>query len=137
MVVIDANLLIAFLIGESRKQSVLQYFLDWIENEVRIIAPALAMYDVVDTLVQLIAEKAYSTEKLDDALETIFTLPIQSHPFTDAKRIAEIAIKLEGQSAYEASYIALAERFDCELWTLDEELYKDATAHGFAVRLIS
>jgi predicted nucleic acid-binding protein len=137
MVVIDANLLIAFLTGESRRQSILQYFLDWLENEVRIIAPVLAMYDVVDTLVQLVVENAYSSDKLDDALETIFSLPIQYYPFTDAKRIAEIAMKLEGQSAYEASYLALAERFDCELWTLDEELYRDASAQGFAVRLIS
>ncbi len=137
MVVVSANLLMALIIENPFTDAVTRFFFDWLDNGVIICAPALAAYDAADTLTQLIATNAYPADKLEDALETIFILPIQYHSLIDVRRVIEIAMKLEGQSAYEASYLALAERFDCELWTLDEELYKDASTQGFAVRLIS
>ncbi len=48
----------------------------------------------------------------------------------------EIAQLLRRRSAYDASYLALAERLDAELVTLDGALARNATALGFRVGLI-
>ncbi|MBI3649797.1 MAG: type II toxin-antitoxin system VapC family toxin [Acidobacteria bacterium] len=79
----------------------------------------------------------------------MFIIPIHFHEpvanevrywspsLTDAKRVVEIARKLGRQNAYDASYLALAEKLGCELWTLDGPLYRNAIGQGFAVHLIS
>ena len=49
----------------------------------------------------------------------------------------EIAITLKRQNAYDASYLALAEMLGAEVWTMDGPLYRNASAKGFPVKLLS
>jgi len=49
----------------------------------------------------------------------------------------KIAHSLGRRKAYDAAYLALAERLDCELLTLDGPLARNATALGFRVVLIA
>lgn len=46
--------------------------------------------------------------------------------FTDdnlMRRAYELATQLNRPTAYDAKYLAVAERFQCELWTADERLF--------------
>ena len=56
---------------------------------------------------------------------------------TNTSRAVEIAVTLKRQNAYDASYLALAESLGAELWTFDGPLYRNATANGFPVKLLS
>jgi predicted nucleic acid-binding protein len=48
----------------------------------------------------------------------------------------QTARRLGHPSAYDAAYLALAERLGAELWTLDGPLARNARASGFAVKLV-
>jgi predicted nucleic acid-binding protein len=55
----------------------------------------------------------------------------------DNARAIEIAVDLERHSAYDAAYLALAERLGAEVWTLDGPLFRNASRRGEQrVRLI-
>jgi predicted nucleic acid-binding protein len=45
-------------------------------------------------------------------------------------------VDLERHDAYDTPYLALAERLDTELWTLDGPLARNAGGRGYRVKLI-
>lgn len=50
--------------------------------------------------------------------------------------VIAIARQLQRESAYDASYVALAQELDAELWTLDGPLARNAAGVDLPVRLI-
>ena len=60
---------------------------------------------------------------------------VQDWIAADSARTIEIALQLGRRSAYDAAYIALAERVGAELWALDGSLVRNARGFGFPVRL--
>ena len=62
-------------------------------------------------------------------------LPITYDRLPDNARAVEVAVDLQRHSAYDAAYLALAERLDGEVWTLDGPLARNA-AGRYRVRLI-
>jgi predicted nucleic acid-binding protein len=137
MVVIDANLLVALVSGDPRGNLVLQQFLEWIDRGTDINAPALARYEFANALTRLIAGGAFPAESVEDAWNNVSILPIIYHDMKNVGRAVEIALTLGRQNAYDAAYLALSESIASELWTLDGPLYRNASGHGYAVRLIS
>ena len=75
-------------------------------------------------------EDAAEALAIIDALEVTFDLT------PDSARAIEIAVELERHSAYDAAYLALAERLGAEVWTLDGPLARNAS-NSHAVRLIN
>ncbi len=135
-IVVDANLLVALISGDPRRERVSRTFLQWLEQDTQLHAPLLAQYEVVNALTRLIAAGAFSAERVDEAWSDLSLLPIIYHPVEDAARVVEISLRLGRQSAYDASYLALAESLAAELNTLDEPLYHNALRQGFRVRLV-
>lgn len=137
MIVVDANLLVALVSGDPRGSKVLQYFTNWFNHNIEIHAPLLAKYEIANALTRLIVGGAFPQDKVEDAWNNISILTIRYHDLSNVKRVVEIALALNRQNAYDATYVALTEELHAELWTLDGPLYRNAQGLGFPVNLIS
>lgn len=135
-VVLDANLLIVLVNQDTRSSIVRQKIDNWIDAEVQLHAPKLARYEIANALTRLIISGIFPQQDLESAWNFLNDLPVVYHDISQATRIVEIALTLGRKSAYDAAYIALAERLEAQLWTLDSPLYRNAVNCGFPVFLL-
>ncbi|MBI3649798.1 MAG: hypothetical protein HY231_01980 [Acidobacteria bacterium] len=63
MIVVDANLLVTLVSGDPRGNLVLQHFLDWLDRDIELHAPALAVYEITNALTRMIAAGAFPNRK--------------------------------------------------------------------------
>lgn len=135
-VVVDSNILVVFINGDPRRAQALRQLQTWRSQGIEIHAPILAYYEIASSLTRLITAKIFPQTRLAEAWQLLEDLPIIYHQFSGGTRIVEIALSLGRQSAYDASYLALAETLNAELWTLDGPLYRNAIGREFPVRLL-
>jgi predicted nucleic acid-binding protein len=135
-IVLDANLLIVLVAQDPRKASVREKLADSVRHDIPLHAPHLCLYEVANALTRSIVAGRFAQTDVSLAFEEFERLPIIYHPFPQGGRVVEIALLLQRQNAYDASYLALAESLEAELWTLDGPLYRNAIGQGFRVRLL-
>ena len=70
-VVLDANLLVALVSGDSRGDLVSQTILDLVGREVDLHAPELARYEFVNALNRLVVAKAFPSDRIQQAWNDI------------------------------------------------------------------
>jgi predicted nucleic acid-binding protein len=110
----------------------------WDEQAATIIAPALLFYEVTNVLFRYMKHNIFTREMAYAALDASLALPIILIEDIELHQLAAVAAERFGlKAAYDAHYLALAERSGAELWTTDEKLYKKMQALGVEwVRLI-
>jgi predicted nucleic acid-binding protein len=86
----------------------------------------LTKYEVASALTRNRVRDSLSAEDAAEALAIIDGLGVTFDLAPDNARAIEIAVELERHSAYDAAYLALAERLDAEVWTLDGPLARNA-----------
>jgi predicted nucleic acid-binding protein len=117
VIVIDASAAIEWLLHSAAGWS--------IENRIyadreSLYAPQVLDLEVAQTLRRLVRERAVSAERAEDALSDLLALRILRHPHSPLlPRIWQLRHNL---SAYDAAYVALAERLDAALLTRDKRL---------------
>jgi predicted nucleic acid-binding protein len=121
MLVLDASACVSFLLGDD--------YADWVRDHVQgeflLHAPSLIDYEVVSAL-RLVSDRGRALKAFDD-FASIRLLRHPGQPFL--LRVWELRKRL---SAYDASYVALAEALDLPLLTLDRRL---ARAGGHAAMI--
>jgi predicted nucleic acid-binding protein len=100
--------------------------------EQRLHAPHLIDVEVTQTLRHLTRSKAITVRRAEEALADLSALAVERHSHRDLiPRVWELRDAL---SAYDASYIALAEALDTSLLTCDGKL---ARSHGHHARIVA
>lgn len=123
-IVIDSGVLIASVVEETYTIQA-DALLSWIKGQnLIIVAPTLLRYEVVATLRKLTHR---GTIKADDGINLIraaLDTPIQ---WVLDEALLERAYLLATEhglpTAYDAQYLAVAERMGCPLWTFDKRLF--------------
>ncbi len=100
-------------------------------------APSLLRYEVANALTRKVVAGELDTDDAEIAWKQIAAMPITLHDFDDGPGAIEIALKLRRESAYDAAYVALAQRLSAELLTLDGPLARNAASTDLPVRLIA
>lgn len=123
-IVIDSGVLAASVVEETYSKQA-DALLSWIKaQDLVIVAPILLRYEVVATLRKLTHR---GTIKADDGISLIreaLNTPIQ---WVLDEALLERAYLLATEhglpTAYDAQYLAVAERLDCDFWTFDKRLF--------------
>lgn len=123
-IVIDSGVLIVTVIEETYTPQA-DALMAWIKAEsLTMAAPTLLRYEITSTLRKLAHRGSISAADgrrlLRQTLETPIDLTIDDALL---ERAYMLATEHGLPSAYDAQYLALAERLDCALWTFDSRLF--------------
>jgi predicted nucleic acid-binding protein len=119
-VVVDASAWLELVCGQDRWESVS----DLVGSEVQLHVPALCDVEVVSGLRKLVLRGPFAAPAAEQALQNYRALAPRRHPHEPLMtRMLELRDVL---SAYDATYVALAEGLDARLATLDRSLARTA-----------
>jgi len=125
VIVLDASAAVDWLLQTSAGQQIEKRI--YSENE-SLHAPHLLDVEVVQVLRRLVREAVISAQRAGEAISDLADLRVTRYPhFVFLSRIWQLRHNL---SAYDAAYVALAEKLDATLVTRDARL---ASASGRAV----
>lgn len=123
-VVVDASLATMWALPEPHSQPALALAGQWAGAGTRLLAPGLLLAEVTNALYKRLLRGEMDLGTAHRALRVIlrFAVEIREEPGLPARAMA-LAHQLRRPSTYDCHYLALAERFRCELWTGDRRLY--------------
>ena len=121
--VVDANLAVNTALKLSEN---LERFWERINKEqITPCAPRLWMSETTSAVRAYLAQKQINDDEAEQALLTIHALSVEivDEDKTLCMRALELAGMLGQSKAYDAFYLAVAEKMEAEFWTADERLY--------------
>ncbi len=136
-VCVDANLVIR-LIADPNDEAVLRLWEQWDAEGRQLAAPALLYYEVTNALYRYQRMGLMSPTSVRLALQAALSLPFHLHQ--DAalhQRALDLAEQFGLPAAYDAHYLALAERLSAEFWTADRRLAQAVREEMPWVRLLT
>lgn len=126
-VCIDANVAVKFYFNEELSELADALWTDLREQQVRFVAPSLARYEMASVARQKIHRGIVDPDEGREALEAMLMLPIKYVELDDLHlRAYDLAQRLNVPTAYDTSYIIVAQDYDCEFWTADRKLVNAA-----------
>ncbi len=137
-VCVDASLVIKLFLPESDSESAERIWARWEEAAEAVVAPALLDYEVASILRLQAFRRRITARESIEALGYFLRRAIHKPHDSDlVARACEIAAELGQLRAYDAAYLAVAERYGAPLWTADARLFNVAQARFPRVRLLS
>jgi predicted nucleic acid-binding protein len=128
MIVVDSAAVVDALTGAPGAETLARRM-----REAELHAPHLLDYEVVSVLRGLTLGGHLSEARAHDALADFDDLPVTRWPAAGPLRRRALQLR-HNLSAYDASYLALAEALACPLLTRDRRLAR-ATGHGAVVEV--
>ena len=122
MIVVDASIVVELLTDLGARSPLHARLAD--ES---LIAPDLLPVEVASALRGLNLGGHLDDDALDLAVDDLMRLPVDLHP--SLPLVPRILALRSNISAYDATYVALAEAFRCPLLTLDRRLAGAAVVH--------
>ncbi len=139
IVVVDANIAAKLAVTEHDSATAIALFDGWKKQKRVILVPALFIYEVTNILLKQVLRNKMTFEDVKKAALAILDIdvdiywPVDPEVSMDALVLAHIH-KLP--ATYDAHYLALAKREECEFWTADERLYNSVKDQFSWVRLM-
>jgi predicted nucleic acid-binding protein len=131
--VFDASVVIKWFFNEEGSDSAITYLQDYGKKRFPIIVPTLLYYELGNIL---LAKKA-TKDQVDKIMASLLGLNLTNVDIGhDAfKKVFENAQDLK-VTYYDASYVTLMQKYDCELITADKKLYEKIKNKFSQVRLL-
>jgi len=122
--VIDASLVLKwYLSDEEFGENSLRLLQQYLEDKIELLGPTLLEYEILNALVYAQRKGRIDPENISLALEGFFDLGIESAPITNLSPRILFFCQTYKCSAYDSSYLALAEAEGIDLITADRKLF--------------
>lgn len=131
LICLDASIVVQALVNP-KNIAIRQQWERWRSHGQQFVAPSLQRYEVTNALHRYQHSNQLSIDVIEETLHIFLTLPIAYvDEQSDHQRAMEIARRFGRPAAYDAHYIALAERLGIEFWTADRRL-ANAVEHSLS-----
>ena len=128
IVVVDASVAVKWAVREEIDSHIAWALLaKWIRQNTLMLAPALFSYEITNILFKKVRQGNITPDGAEIALSLILDAGIEIHSPSDRSlsiRSLNLAHTFKLPATYDAHYLALAEREQCEFWTADARLYR-------------
>src|SRR5229473_6193391 len=124
-VVVDTSIVIKWVIDETDSSIAVALLARWISEGLIILAPSLLAYEITNVLYQRLRKGSITLDEAEDALQYVLLRELKldtSQNYALSKRAMAFAYQFSLPATYDAHYLALAERENCEFWTADARL---------------
>jgi predicted nucleic acid-binding protein len=131
-VVLDAGLAVCRVLDPRSHPLVVRAWEQFARDEMALYAPRLWRYEVTSVIHKHVYAGTLTPEEGEQALQTAWDFGVDLISEDDALCLAALrwATRLRQRAAYDAFYLALAERVGAEFWTTDGRLYRNARDLG-------
>jgi len=122
--VIDASLAAMWAIPEVFTPQALALADRWVQDDILLIAPCLILVEVTNAFFRRVVRGEIDLPAAIAALHVVmeFGIEIREEPGLHSQAM-KLAHQLKRPTTYDCHYLALAEIYDCPLWTGDERFY--------------
>ena len=128
-VVVDASLAVKWLVEEEDSDKAHAVLQSWVTQDISRLAPYLLPFEVANALHRRVVRGDLSVGESSRMIARLLGSRLELHQTPGLHvRALEMANRLKQGAAYDAHYLALAESFDCELWTADERFFRAASS---------
>ena len=125
VVVVDASLALKWVLSELDSNIAITLLKEWNTQKVEVIAPALFAYEATNILYRQVVVGKLTYDETKKLLAKLFSIGVEldfSHYINTSTRAMEFSYRFGLPAAYDAHYLALAEREKCDYWTADARL---------------
>lgn len=122
--VLDSGILLATVQTETYTEHAKTLIARLADEQTEMIAPVLLHYELVAVVRKWVYRELTTPENARTALNTLLRYPVTT-VVDDAllRRAYALATEYNRPTAYDAQYLALAERLTCDFWTADERMF--------------
>ncbi len=123
-VCVDASAIVALLTAERFTAAATARWKTWLEDDLRILAPALLGYEVTSAIYRKVIRTAITLKDCQTALQQFVAMDIEYIHLPELHlKASALAKQFNRPTTYDAHYLAVADHFSCPLWTADERLF--------------
>lgn len=135
---IDASFVVRFITGKNPDSSADQLWKQWQQSQPIIVVPTLFYYEVSNALHRYAVAGQLTQQEVAGLLDQVLGFDLRDYGDADLHRQAlKIAQRENLPAAYDAHYLALAERLGVEFWTGDRRLFNTVRSRLTWVHLVS
>jgi predicted nucleic acid-binding protein len=123
-VCVDASLILRTLVPDTFTEQALALLDRWRREQATLIAPALLAFEVTATLRRYVHFKRIAPSQGERTFEQFLQMDVRlSHRRGIFPLAWTLAQQFNRPTAYDTTYLALAQLNRCDFWTADEKLY--------------
>lgn len=132
-IILDTSVVLKWFVDERGSNTARKYLEDSIEGKNRILIPTLLFYELGNVCLH----KAIPAKEISEIMELLQRLPfeIEDIGYVAFRKIYQNAFEYQ-LTYYDASYVTLMQKYDCELITADEKLFKKLKGVFARIRLL-
>ncbi len=130
-VAVDASLAVKWLVEEEDSDKAHAVLESWVSQGIVRVAPYLMPFEVTNVLHRRVVRGELSVGNSARMIARLLGSRLELHqPPTLHSRALELASQLSQPAVYDVHYLALAEEFNCELWTADQRFHRATASRG-------